>query len=28
LTKVVVWLALGVISAWLFRRKADGQYAA
>lgn len=28
LTNVVFWLALGVISAWLFRRKADGQYAA
>ncbi|WP_223545074.1 CbtA family protein [Pseudomonas sp. A-B-19] len=26
LTNVVFWLALGLISAWLFRRKSDGQY--
>jgi cobalt transporter subunit CbtA len=26
LTNVVFWLALGLISAWLFRRKIDGQY--
>jgi predicted cobalt transporter CbtA len=25
LTNVVFWLALGLISAWLFRRKSDGQ---
>ena len=28
LTNAAFWLALGVISAWLFRRKTDGQYAA
>jgi cobalt transporter subunit CbtA len=28
LTNVAFWLALGVISAWLFRRKNDGQYRA
>ncbi|WP_367257085.1 CbtA family protein [Pseudomonas sp. stari2] len=26
LTNVAFWLALGLISAWLFRRKSDGQY--
>jgi predicted cobalt transporter CbtA len=26
LTNVVFWLALGLISAWLFRRKSAGQY--
>jgi len=26
LTNVAFWLALGLISAWLFRRKGDGQY--
>jgi predicted cobalt transporter CbtA len=26
LTNVAFWLALGLISAWLFRRKIDGQY--
>lgn len=28
LTNLVFWLALGVISAWLFRRKAEGHYSA
>ncbi|MGR3889344.1 CbtA family protein [Pseudomonas sp. 1152_12] len=28
LTNVAFWLALGLISAWLFRRNRDGQYAA
>ena len=28
LTNAAFWLALGVISAWLFRCKTDGQYAA
>ena len=28
LTNVAFWLALGLISAWLFRRKSDGQYQA
>lgn len=28
LTNLAFWLALGVISAWLFRRKAEGQYSA
>jgi cobalt transporter subunit CbtA len=28
LTNAAFWLALGLISAWLFRRKADGQYSA
>ena len=28
LTNVAFWLALGLISAWLFRRKSDGQYRA
>jgi cobalt transporter subunit CbtA len=28
LTNVVFWLALGLISAWLFRRNRDGQYSA
>jgi len=26
LTNVAFWLALGLISAWLFRRKSEGQY--
>jgi predicted cobalt transporter CbtA len=28
LTNMAFWLALGLISAWLFRRKSDGQYSA
>ena len=28
LTNLAFWLALGVISAWLFRRKPEGQYSA
>ena len=28
LTNFAFWLALGVISAWLFRRKSEGQYSA
>jgi predicted cobalt transporter CbtA len=28
LTNMAFWLALGLISAWLFRRKSDGQYCA
>ena len=28
LTNLVFWLALGAISAWLFRRKPEGQYSA
>jgi uncharacterized protein (TIGR03382 family) len=28
LTNVAFWLALGLISAWLFRRNRDDQYSA
>lgn len=28
LTNVAFWLALGVLSAWLFRRKSAGQFPA